>query len=263
MTTRTSHQPDNETDETDETRTLAAGRLIALVDAAIPIALTLLALDLPVPAGDTTGAMLRSVSAHGKEYLAFALSFAVIAAHWRAHHEIFRHVRSLNSRLTRLTLAWLFMQVLMPFATRVITADGAFPPRFSLYAIVQVLASASFALIIREIRRAHLHHTDVPPRVLSESLVRSICLAAVFGASVPISFLTMSSDAYLCWLAAPVVLAVARRIQGRAVRWRTGSPGRTSRAVYAYGAAATRTSVRPSRPRSGRTLTRQTPAADL
>ncbi|MFF9351557.1 TMEM175 family protein [Streptomyces sp. NPDC014734] len=231
MATHTGRKPDNETDGTDETdetnetnetdetgeaRSIAAERLIALVDATIAIALTLLALDLPVPAGDTTGAMLVSVSAHGKEYLAFGLSFVVIAAHWRAHHEIFRYIRSLNSRLTGLTLAWLFMQVLMPFATRVITADGAFPPRFSLYAIVQVLASASFALIIREIRRRHLYRTDAPPRVFAENLVRSICLAAVFGASVPVSFLTTGSAAYLCWLAAPVALAVARRFQGRA-----------------------------------------------
>ena len=121
----------------------------------------------------------------------------VIAAHWRAHHEIFRYVRSLSSRLTSLTLVWLFMQVLMPFATRVITADGAFPPRFSLYAIVQVLASASFALIIREIRREHLYRTDVPPRVFAQSLVRSICLAAVFAVSVPVSFL-ITAPALTC-----------------------------------------------------------------
>ncbi|MFE0023725.1 TMEM175 family protein [Amycolatopsis sp. NPDC059021] len=215
MTTHLSHRPG---DETGQARAVAADRLTVFVDAVIAIALTLLALDLPIPTGDTTGAMLSSVGEHGKEYLAFVLSFAVIAAHWRAHHEIFRYVGSLSSRLTSLTLAWLFMQVLMPFATRVITAAGAFPPRFSLYAIAQVLASATFALIIREIRREHLYRTGVPPRELAQSLVRSICLAAVFGISVPVSFLTTNTGAYLCWLAAPVVLAVARRVQDRAVR---------------------------------------------
>ncbi|NGO67799.1 TMEM175 family protein [Streptomyces boncukensis] len=213
MATHHGHTPDG---QNDETRPVAAGRLIAFVDAAIAIALTLLALDLPVPAGDTTGAMLRSASDHSKEYLAFALSFVVIAAHWRAHHEIFRYVRSLSSRLTSLTLAWLFMQVLMPFATRVITADGAFPPRFSFYAIVQVLASTLIALMIREIRREHLYHTDVPPRAFAQNRVRSICLAAVFGVSVPVSFLTTSTGAYLCWLTAPLVLTVAQRVQNRA-----------------------------------------------
>jgi uncharacterized membrane protein len=188
-----------------------AERLTMFVDAVIAIALTLLALELPVPTGDTTGAMLSSALAHHAEYLAFALSFVVIAAHWRAHHDVFRHVGSLGGRLTSLTLVWLFMQVLMPFATRVITADGAFPPRFSLYAIVQVLASATLALIIREIRREHLYRTDVPPQVFSPIMVRSICLASVFAVSVPVSFVT--TNAYLCWLAAPVVLTVARIIQ--------------------------------------------------
>ncbi|MEU3625958.1 hypothetical protein BS329_30360 [Amycolatopsis coloradensis] len=202
-------------DATGTTRAAAAERLTIFVDAVIAIALTLLALDLPIPHGDTTDAMLSSVSAHGTEYIAFALSFVVIAAHWRAHHEIFPYVRSLSSRLISLTLVWLFMQVLMPFATRVITADGAFPLRFSLYAMVQVLASASFALIIREIRREHLYRTDGPPRVFAQSLLRSICLAAVFGVSIPVSFLTGNTSAYLCWLAAPIALAIARRVQDR------------------------------------------------
>ncbi|WP_432108856.1 TMEM175 family protein [Streptomyces sp. AA1529] len=210
------HHSHNSGDQHGETGTFATGRLTAFVDAAVAIALTLLALDLPVPAGDTTGAVLRSVSDHSKEYLAFALGFVVIAAHWRAHHEIFRYVGSPSSRLTSLTLAWLFMQILMPFATRVITADGAFPPRFSLYAIVQVLASTLIALMIREIRHEHLYRTDAPPRAFARSRVRSLCLAAVFGASVPVSFVTTSTGAYLCWLTAPLVLTVAQRVQNRA-----------------------------------------------
>ncbi|MFC9258036.1 TMEM175 family protein [Amycolatopsis thailandensis] len=193
----------------------AAERLTIFADAVIAIALTLLALELPIPHGDTTEAMLSSVSDHGKEYVAFALSFVVIAAHWRAHHEIFRYVRSLGGRLISLNLVWLFMQVLMPFATRVLTADGAFAPRFGFYALVQVLASASFALIIREVRREHLYRTEDPPRVFAQSLTRSVCLTAVFGISIPVAFLTGGTGAYLCWLAAPIALAVARRIQER------------------------------------------------
>ncbi|WP_410665095.1 TMEM175 family protein [Amycolatopsis sp. lyj-84] len=198
-----------------KTRAAAAERLTIFVDAVIAIALTLLALDLPIPHGDTTDAMLGSVADHGKEYLAFALGFVVIAAHWRAHHEIFPYVRSLSGRLISLTLAWLFMQVLMPFATRVITADGAFPLRFGFYAMVQVLASASFALIIREIRREHLYGPDGPPRVFAQSLTRSVCLAAAFGLSIPVAFLTEGTSAYLCWLAAPIALTIARRVQDR------------------------------------------------
>ncbi|MEU8760497.1 TMEM175 family protein [Streptomyces sp. NPDC048659] len=189
----------------------AVDRLTAFVDAAVAIALTLLALDLPVPSGDTTRAMLDSVGDHGKDYLAFVISFVVISAHWRAHHEVFRSVRALDSRLITLTLAWLFMQVLMPFATRVITTDSAFAPRFSLYALVQVLASAAFALTVREIRRARLYAPDTPPGAFDATLVRSLCLAAVFALSIPVAFLA-GTAAYLCWLAAPIVLGLARRV---------------------------------------------------
>ncbi|MCR6482893.1 TMEM175 family protein [Amycolatopsis sp. OK19-0408] len=202
----------------------AADRLTMFVDAVIAIALTLLALELPIPTGDTTNAMLSSALGHGKEYLAFALSFTVIAAHWRAHHEIFRYVDTLSGRLTSLTLVWLFMQVLMPFATRVLTAEGAFPPRFSLYALVQVLASTTFALIVREARRGRLYRTDFAPLEFGQSQVRSLCLAGVFAVSVPVSFLVDGSGAYLCWPAAPVVLAVARRVQDRSVH----APGESS-----------------------------------
>ncbi|EWM16188.1 TMEM175 family protein [Kutzneria sp. 744] len=196
---------------TQESGSASADRLTMFVDAVIAIALTLLALDLRVPTGDTVTAMATSVLDHRGEYLAFVLSFVVIAAHWRAHHDTFRHVGSVSPRLTSLTLVWLFMQVVMPFATRVITAEGAFAPRFSLYAIVQVLASATLALIIRQIRRERLYRGDVPPEVFSPILVRSICLASVFAVSVPVSFFT--TNAFVCWLAIPVVLTVARMIQ--------------------------------------------------
>jgi hypothetical protein len=52
-----------------------------------------------------------------------------------------------------------------------------------------------------------LYRTDVAPPEFAQSLVRSICLAAAFGASVPFSFLTTGT--YLCWLAAPIVRAAS------------------------------------------------------
>ncbi len=48
------------------------------------------------------------------------------------------------------------------------------------------------------------------------SMSSSVRLAAVFGASVPVSFVTTSTGAYLCWLTAPLVLTVAQRVQNRA-----------------------------------------------
>jgi len=63
----------------------AADRLILFSDAVVAIAITLLALDLPVPDGRNVSEFWRSVREHDDHYLAFLVSFVVIAASWGKH----------------------------------------------------------------------------------------------------------------------------------------------------------------------------------
>lgn len=191
-------------DSTAEVREVAAERLTFFVDAVIAIAITLLALDLPVPSGDTNGAMLNSAWHHFDEYLAFAISFMVVAARWNEHHRLFRYVTAITPRLTILTLTWLFMQVVTPFATKVITGDGAFQARFGLYAVLQVLASLVFALMTREVRQERLYVPGTPPDIFKQTYIRVYALVIGFAVSIPVSFLTPYS--YVCWIAVPFVI---------------------------------------------------------
>jgi uncharacterized membrane protein len=195
-----------------EVRAVAAERLTFFSDAVIAIALTLLALDLPVPRGDTDGALLRSAFDHREEYLAFGISFAVIAAQWSAHHRVFRYVTTLGGRLTGLSLLWLFLQVVTPFATRVITGGGAFEARFDFYAAVECAAFALFLLMLREIRTKHLYREGTPADRFSYT--RTGVLLAGFLLSIPVSFLT--HWAYVCWALPPMVSDFWHR--ARAVR---------------------------------------------
>jgi uncharacterized membrane protein len=196
-----------------EVRAIAAERLTFFADAVVAIAVTLLALDLPVPAGDTNGAMLRSVLDNRDGYLAFGISFLVIASHWRAHHRVFRYVTHLDSRLTTLTLAWLFTLVVTPFATRVITGNGAFQFRFGFYSVVQVAAVVLFALMSRDIERKHLSRPDTPAAVHAHTLLRTVGFSTGFLLSIPISFVTNYS--YVCWIIAPVAVRTIQRIRDR------------------------------------------------
>ena len=196
-------------DESDSdlmVRAIAAERLTFFSDAVIAIALTLLALNLTLPAGTTNAEMLRSFLANREEYLAFVVSFLVIAAHWRAHHLIFRYVTHLDGHLVGFTLAWLFAQVILPFATRVITGNGAFQFRFGFYAVVEILAFVCFLLMVHEIQRKHLYRDNVPPHMFRHTYLRLIGFAAGFAVSIPVSFFTGLS--YLCWIAGPVVFRV-------------------------------------------------------
>jgi uncharacterized membrane protein len=190
-------------------RAIAGERLTFFADAVIAIAVTLLALDLPKPTGDTNSALLRSAFDQRSAFMAFAISFVVIAAHWRGHHRVFRYVTHADSRLSGLTLGWLFLQVITPFATAVITGDGAFQVRFGFYAIIQITAFVLFGLMVREIDTKHLYRADTPPGLFASVYARSANIGTGFLVSIPVSFFTGYS--YVCWFAVPMLISFVRR----------------------------------------------------
>jgi uncharacterized membrane protein len=209
MTTPDSQEPGRLSDGEIEVRAVAVERLTFFADAVIAIAITLLALDLPLPGGNTNAEFLRSALNHRDSYLAFAISFYVISAHWQGHHRVFRYVTYLDGRLTGLTLGWLFTQVVIPFATRVIVGDGAFQSRFGFYAVVQLASFTMFTLMMREIETHRLYRVDTPANLFRHAYLQEIGMAAGFLISIPVSFFT--GWAYVCWVAGPLVASVIRR----------------------------------------------------
>lgn len=114
---------------TESRPTLESGhgleRTIFFSDAVIAIAMTLLALELKVPAAAEGKTVFEDFSEKmGHEYLAFLISFAVIAMFWYRHHRLFQHVARLTVRMIILNLTALFAVVLMPFATKLTTDLG-------------------------------------------------------------------------------------------------------------------------------------------
>jgi uncharacterized membrane protein len=189
----------------------SAERLIFFSDAVVAIAMTLLALDLPLPNGTTNSELWHSLRAGHEAYLAFLISFLVIWSHWASHHRLMRDVR-LGGHLALWNMLWLLMIVLTPFTTRVITGDGAFEARFTIYASVQALAGSCYLLVVRSVDRGGLLREPDPRRIRSTYL-RALTLPIVFGISIPVAW--YSHGAYACWALVPVT----RRI-GAYLRWR-------------------------------------------
>jgi uncharacterized membrane protein len=204
-----------------EVEEVSAERLVFFSDAVVAIAITLLALELPLPSAPGGGAptsattnheFLVSLQANADQYLAFLISFVVIAAHWRGHHWVFRYVRSVGPIL-RWNMLWLLFIVVTPFATRVLNEDGGFEVRFILYAAVQVLASVSFLGILWGISRNDLLRPGSPPGLVRSSAVRLGGLAVTFLLSIPLAFVTRY--AYFVWFAIPFAAVAIRRLTKR------------------------------------------------
>jgi uncharacterized membrane protein len=212
-------------------------RLTFFSDAVVAIALTLLALELPTPDGFTGRELWRSLGDHGDAYLAFALSFVVIAAHWNTHHDVFPWLRRTDNRLRMLNMAWLFTIVITPFATRIVSENGeppigqvdtSQPQRFVMYAIVQVATDLVFVLMVWWMVRGRLMRRSTPPRVMRDGYRGSAATGLGFAVSIPLFFVW--SNAWVMWIIVPPAFGVVRRTvqrrSGRAINRRRDASGR-------------------------------------
>jgi|HubBroStandDraft_3_1064219.scaffolds.fasta_scaffold219490_2 uncharacterized membrane protein len=196
----------------------AADRLIFFSDAVVAIAITLLAIDLPVPTGNTTSEFWFSVRHNDGRYAAFLISFLVIAAAWRHHHSVFRYLQVIDSRLLTLNLAWLLMIILNPFATKLLTTRGhetmgVHALRWGFYALLQLLASAVVLAMVHHMISHHLQAPGTPPLNLAESDWQSYGLMLGFGLSIPVFFFI--NYAWLLWGVVPLLVGRVHRLWRR------------------------------------------------
>ena len=206
-----------ESDDELESAKRAVDRLTLFSDAVVAIAITLLAIDLPVPEGPTVSAFLSSVRHYDGHYAAFLISFFAIAAAWRDHHDIFRYTKRVDSRLRTLNTFWLLMIVLNPFATRLLTVPGeetlyTHALRFGFYALLQVLESAIIFAMLAHMM-SHELAPGAPRRVVTDIARQSYNLILGFGLSIPVFFVT--TYAWVMWIVVPLFVAWWRRLHRR------------------------------------------------
>jgi uncharacterized membrane protein len=186
----------------------AVDRLTFFSDAVVAIAITLLAIDLPVPTGANVPQFWSSVQRNDGHYAAFAISFLTIAAAWNHHHDIFRYTTNMDSRLRQLNTAWLLTIILHPFATRLLTSGSqetvavhAF--RFGFYSLLQVVGSALLIALMHHML-SHAQAPGMPKQVAAGRTSASLGMLVGFGLSIPVFFAT--TDAWALWLIGPVVV---------------------------------------------------------
>jgi uncharacterized membrane protein len=194
--------------------TSPAERVVFFSDAVVAIAITLLALDLPLPRttdSTTNGQMLHALGAGWPSYLAFIISFLVIGNHWGSHRRVFKYAEHVNARINSLNMVWLLMMILIPFAARLLASNGGFGIRFTIYSLVQVIAVGCQMLISRELHRSRLLRPDAPEVGARRDLTFNVVFIAAFLLSIPVSFAT--NWAFALWAAFPLVIRVIRAVR--------------------------------------------------
>jgi len=117
-------------------------RLLALTDGVVAIALTLLVLQLQIPAtqnleDDThsASALWHALQVDGAELTSYLVSFFIIAQFWLVHHRVLRNMRGHSEGLAWRNFAFLLTLTLMPFTSDLLGRYGDNPLAITLFGL--------------------------------------------------------------------------------------------------------------------------------
>ena len=195
-------------------------RLVFFSDAVVAIALTLLAIDLPVPNTSTQELFYSSIRNHVGDYVAFAFSFVVVATAWRSHKRMTSLISESDSSAEFLTLVWLFSIVLFPFAAKLITHQhhASLVVRgysYGFYALIETVASMTVVITLRNAARNG--QVALTSHQAASDVQRS-SLSAAIGFALSIPFFFVIRDAWIFWIVGPIIASAAIRFLGQRSR---------------------------------------------
>ena len=184
-------------------------------------ALTLLVTTLDITDPSLAWQRLRALwDDVGPQFLAFGISFAVIASYWLAHHRLVRMLAAVDQPTIVANLLLIASIVVIPFSTNSVGDPGIedLPLPTAFLAVNIAIASGLHTLVYVLAYRRELFLIRPSARELHGSLVIGLSPAVIFLASVPVAYLASPVIAQLCWL-----LIIPIRVAAR--RWAADSAG--------------------------------------
>jgi uncharacterized membrane protein len=170
---------------------LGLERLIFFSDAVFAIAITLLALDIRLPAETTAltnSELLDRLLALGPQYRSYAISFLVIGSFWISHHSKFRFIKRYDGRLLLLNLLLLLVIAFIPFPTAVLSEYGNRTATI-FYALTIIVAGLLSAIMWwYAVSNHRLVDDDLADTQRRQGFWRSLLAPAIFLISIGIAF---------------------------------------------------------------------------
>ena len=175
---------------------MTKGRLEAFSDGVIAILITIMVLELKVPAGPG----LADLRGSAGELLLYVLSFVLLGIYWSNHHHLLHAAHHVNGAVLWANLHLLFWLSLVPFVTEWMGEDPKAPLPTALYGVVLLLAAVAWTIL-----QASLIRADGSASKLAEAVgndFKGKLSTLLYVAAVPLAF-------YSPWLADGVYASVA------------------------------------------------------
>jgi uncharacterized membrane protein len=191
-------------------------RLLTLSDGVIAISLTLLVLQLRVPAlaqvtnPDSAADLAAALGKGSAQLVSYVISFYVIAQFWLVHRQVFRLVGDQEEGLEWWNFAFLFTITVMPFTSTLLGDFVNNPLAVDIFAVNLLIASLATQAMIVIGRRKGLLISDAQARA---GRVRAAVVPVVMVVSIGLSWWSTRAAMY-SW----ILMAVAPGIINRWAR---------------------------------------------
>jgi uncharacterized membrane protein len=187
-------------------------RIDAFSDGIFAIAITLLILEIKVPALSSITSsqeLWKALLAEWPSFLAFGISFAAILIMWVNHHGLFNILQRIDSRFLFANGFLLFMIIFIPFPTAVLAEflnTAASSAAAVLYCGTYILICSSFNyLLYTATTRKHLIKLQVSDqhirklRLAYGTALPTYIVATILAFFYPIAGLILCSSLWLLW----------------------------------------------------------------
>ncbi len=189
---------------------LGLERLVFFSDAVIAIAITLLAIEIRLPALPEGAPIGPALWALWPRYLSFVISFVVIGTYWIAHHNMFEYIDRYTPTLVWLNLLFLMCIAFTPFPTAVVGEYGTLASAQIFYAGSVVVTGVIKLILWAYAARGHrLLETETTDTQIRAVTLRGVITPLVFLISIPFAFVHFAAPIVL-WCATGIVYALVR-----------------------------------------------------
>jgi uncharacterized membrane protein len=130
---------------------MTKGRLEAFSDGVIAIIITVMVLELRIPAWVGWGALVPLYPT----FLSYALSFVFLGIYWNNHHHLFQAVRFVDGRVLWANLHLLFWLSLTPFVTAWMGQNHFAPVPVALYGLDLFFAACAYFILAQVLIAKH------------------------------------------------------------------------------------------------------------
>jgi TMEM175 potassium channel family protein len=186
---------------------MTKGRMEAFSDGVIAVIITIMVLELKVPHGADAAALAPLVPV----FLAYVLSFVLVAIYWNNHHHMLHAVHHVTGATLWANMHLLFWLSLIPFTTGWMDENHFAPVTVAAYGMVLLAAAVAYFILTRVLLATH-EHDSLLAKALGSDFKGKISVV-FYAAAIPLAFVHVAIALALYVLVALIWLVPDRRFE--------------------------------------------------